>query len=151
MTEIISKEFIAEMLRGRVTYCVLLHFIHTYSQRWHGPYGPVCCSGFVWNETNDKCTRILTWTGLWEKTVVNDAKLLRMALTVSRYVTVVMMSVNMYMNANVYYKQVPSLQSSTVRRKLSGFPDQHTTLIQLKEPICIYLNSMCGHCSSSSK
>lgn len=47
----------------------------------------------------------VAWTGLWEKTVVNDAKLVhvRMAPIVSPYVTVVMMSVTMYMDANVYY------------------------------------------------
>lgn len=45
----------------------------------------------------------VAWTGLWEKTAVNDAKLLRMTSTVSPVVTVVMMSVTMFMDAKYYY------------------------------------------------
>lgn len=48
----------------------------------------------------------VVWTGSREKTVVNDAQLLRMESTVSPYVTVVMTNVTMYMDAFEQYQVI---------------------------------------------
>lgn len=48
----------------------------------------------------------VAWTGSREKIVVNDVQLLRMALTVSPYVTVVKINVTMYMDAYIHYQVI---------------------------------------------
>ncbi|XP_065928150.1 angiopoietin-1 receptor-like [Magallana gigas] len=40
-------------------YLVFLHIIYTYSQVCQSPNGPICCIGYVWNETHKKCTRCM--------------------------------------------------------------------------------------------
>lgn len=48
----------------------------------------------------------VVWTGSGEKTVVNNAQLLRMVSIVSPYVTVVMTNVTMYMDVYVHYQVI---------------------------------------------